>query len=132
VHPARLAAALKPFEVQARQALARPDAIDDILREAGRRGLHSPKLQERLGPLLGLVKAHVRSEFRGADEDEIVLALAAVLYVVSPWDLAPDHMPGGLRDDELMAESVLEQLEPVIREYDEWRNPIDRRPRRRV
>jgi uncharacterized membrane protein YkvA (DUF1232 family) len=132
VHPARLAAALKPFEVQARQALARPDAIDAILREAGRRGQHSPKLAERLSPLLGLVKAYVRREWMEPEEEEIVLALAAVLYVVSPWDLAPDHMPGGLRDDELMTESVLERLETTIREYDEWRNPLEKRPRRRV
>jgi uncharacterized membrane protein YkvA (DUF1232 family) len=132
VHPARLATALEPFEERAREALAAPAEIDAVLREAGKRSRYSPELAKGMGPLCGLVKAHVHGEYPDADEDDVVLALAAVLYVVSPWDLTPDYLPDGLRDDEQMCQSVLDRIERTVHEYDEWRNPVARRPRRKV
>jgi uncharacterized membrane protein YkvA (DUF1232 family) len=82
--------------------------------------------------LCRLVAASAGGEYRDADEDEVVLAAAAILYVVSPWDHTPDYLPRGLRDDEVVTRAVTIELERALREFEEWRLPPARRPRRKV
>ena len=125
-------AALQPFVEPARDALATPAEIGLVLKEAERRATHSAALAETVPPLCALVAAHVNELYDDADEDDVILALAALLYVASPWDQTPDYLPHGLHDDEVVTRTVVDRLERTLREFEDWRNPRARRPRRRV
>jgi hypothetical protein len=123
--------ALDPFIDAARVALDDPDEVASQLAQARIQAEEHGGLRRAVPPLCALVEAHLGPDFE-ADEDEVVLALAALMYVVSPWDQTPDYLPHGLRDDELVADSVLVQLERALRELDDWLRPRASRPRRRV
>jgi hypothetical protein len=123
--------ALDPFVDRAREALDDPAEVASVLAQARAQVLEHPGLGDSVPPLCALVEAHLGPDFE-ADEDEVVLALAAVLYVVSPWDQTPDYLPHGLRDDEMVAGSVLRQLERAVREVDDFLHPRAQRSHRRV
>lgn len=124
-------AVLDPFLEPARDALATPAEIGTVLKEAERRAAHSAVLTEKVPTLCAFVAAHV-NELYDADEDEVIVALAALLYVASPWDQAPDYLPHGLHDDEVVARGVVDELAVALREFEDWRNPPASRPRRRA
>ena len=112
----RLETALEDFRDQAAALLAAGRPVDDVLAEAWTRAEPSDKLRQALVPLGRLVQAYSDGSYPYADEDDVAYALAALLYVVSPWDLDPDYLPGGLRDDELAAEWVRRHIELTIHE----------------
>ena len=123
----QLLAAVEGFRAQAGPLLADRAAVEALLDEARERSAPSPTLQERLAPLWRLVRAHVRGTYTAADEDDVAWALAAVMYVASPWDVAPDYLPRGLFDDEVVAVWVLERIGETAAAFAEW----DRAERKR-
>jgi uncharacterized membrane protein YkvA (DUF1232 family) len=126
----RMMSAVEPYHARARQALRDTAFVEQTLVAAGDRAASSPTLTHALGPLRGLVEAHLAGDYRRASTDDVAWALAAAMYVVSPWDETPDYLPTGLRDDELVAETVLELIAETIEDYRAWEH--QRRPRRRV
>ena len=46
------------------------------------------------------------------------------MYVASPLDAIPDFLPGGLRDDEMVAAWVLHRVESAIHAYEAWEASI--------
>jgi uncharacterized membrane protein YkvA (DUF1232 family) len=125
-------APLHPFIEPARDALATPAEIGKTLKEAERRAAHSASLMESVPSLCALVAAHANELYDDADEDDVILALAALMYVASDWDEMPDYLPHGLHDDEVVTRNVVDRIERTLREFEDWRNPPARRPRRRV
>ena len=125
----RMLSAVEPYHARARKALADAPFVEQTLGAAGDRAASSPALTQALRPLRGLVEAHVAGDYRRASTDDVAWALAAAMYVVSPWDETPDYLPTGLRDDELVAETVLELIADTIEDYRTWEH--QRRPRRR-
>lgn len=125
-------AVLDPFRERAAALIDQPDDLRPVLAEAEQRAEHSAALRELVPGLCRLVAAAAAGEYDDAEDDEVQLALAALLYVVSPWDETPDYLPHGLRDDEVVARSVVNELERALREFEAWRVPHARRPRRKV
>ena len=124
--------ALDHFRPHAREVIADAAELESVLAEAQQRAVHSAVLHEVVPSLSRFVAASAGGEFDDADEDDVEIALAALLYVVSPWDQTPDYLPDGLRDDEVVARAVTQQLERALREFEAWRLPPARRPRRRA
>lgn len=50
----------------------------------------------------------------------IVAIIIALLYFVSPIDLIPDFLPGGLVDDALVLGLVFKQVKSDLDKYKEW------------
>lgn len=121
---------IEPYHVRARQALGDPPFVEQTLAAAQDRAGASEKLTRSLGPLSGLVQAHMAGDYQRATPEDVAWALAAAMYVVSPWDETPDYLPHGLRDDEHVAETVLELIAETIEDYRGWAHR--RKPRRRV
>ena len=119
--------AIEPYHAQARRALGDLAFIEQTLAAAADRAAASEKLTKSMAPLRGLVEAHAAGEYRRATADDVAWALAAAMYVVSPWDETPDYLPHGLRDDEHVADTVLELIAETVDDYREW----DRARRRR-
>lgn len=131
-HPhGRFVEVVEPFHAHAQAALHDLPFIDQTLEEARKRAVPSQALTESLNPLLGLVHAHVHGEFVGADRDHVAWALAAAMYVVSPWDLTPDYLPHGLRDDEQVTAAVVEMISETVYEYEGWARAAAKRARAR-
>lgn len=50
----------------------------------------------------------------------MVLVVAAVVYLVSPLDLIPDFLPGGLLDDAAIVAFVVGMVESELLDFMEW------------
>lgn len=87
-------------------------------RTEGRRASKLSKVAQELKAMLRLVAAYVRGDYRGVSWESMVLIVAALVYLVSPIDLIPDFLPGGLADDAtvvlFVATMVYEELEDFI------------------
>ena len=126
------ASVLDPYRDRARAALAAGTDVAELLAEAEARAAASPALADSVPGLCRFVAAHADGEYLYAEEEEVELALAAILYVVSPWDQTPDYLPDGLRDDEVVTRAVALELERALREFEAFRDPAARRAHRRV
>jgi uncharacterized membrane protein YkvA (DUF1232 family) len=125
--PGKLVAAILDHHVEAGALLADPAAVEKVLLEADFRGRPDQELREALAPLVRLVHAYVSGAYSAPEPDEVAWALAAAMYVASPWDLAPDYMPGGLYDDRRVATWVSEHIHETLMFFGEWERVRRRR-----
>ena len=92
--------------------------IARALRAVARPG--SPGMGERLRALPRLVRATARGEYAGTNLGRLLLLAAAVAYVVSPVDFAPEALMGllGLADDAIVvswiATTVVNETEQFL------------------
>ncbi len=86
-----------------------------------------PKLWRDFKTLLSLLKSWATGEYRELSPKSLVLALAAVLYFVSPVDLIPDIIPGGWIDDIAVLTAVLGVIKLDLTKYRNWQKsrPIE-------
>ena len=115
---------LNRLRLRAAEVLNDVPRVEDLLERADARSKKSAALSESLAPLRRLIRSYVRGSYRDADAGDVAWALAAVMYVASPLDAIPDFLPGGLRDDEKIAASVLRRVDSTIRAYEAWEASI--------
>ena len=115
---------LNRFRLRAGEVLTDVPLVEDFLERADARSKKSAVLRESLAPLRRLIRSYVRGSYRDADAADVAWAMAAVMYVASPFDAIPDYLPGGLRDDEKVAAWVLRRVDPAIRAYEAWEASI--------
>jgi uncharacterized membrane protein YkvA (DUF1232 family) len=118
--PGKLIAAILEHHAEAAAMLGDPRAVEAVLREADGRGQPDGVLRDALGPLVRLTRAYVNGAYTVPESDEVAWALAAAMYVASPWDLAPDYLPGGLYDDQRVAVWVSERIHETLVFFAEW------------
>lgn len=116
----QIAVELERLHGHAERLLSDREAVEKQLVEARARGQGSRTLHDLLSPLRRLIGAHIHGSYPSADEDDVAWALAAAMYVASAWDLAPDHLPAGLRDDEMAVAWTLEHIEDTLIRFEEW------------
>jgi len=86
---------------------------------------------ESLQILLRLLRAQLMGKFC-APADSILMAIAAVIYFVSPFDLIPDSIPVlGLVDDTSVITSVARANLTLISNFRKWETLVDRDRERR-
>jgi uncharacterized membrane protein YkvA (DUF1232 family) len=115
---------LNRFWLRAGEVLTDVRLVEDFLERADARSKKSAVLRESLAPLRRLIRSYVRGSYRDAAAGDVAWALAAVMYVASPLDAIPDHLPRGLRDDEKVAAWVLRRVAPAIHAYEAWEASI--------
>ena len=77
-------------------------------------------ISERLNKLGLLADMVLDNEWR-LPEEELERVLSAMAYFSNPDDLIPDRVPAiGFLDDAIMAELVVNNLEPELRAYEEF------------
>jgi uncharacterized membrane protein YkvA (DUF1232 family) len=73
-----------------------------------------------LTALLRLLRAYIRKDYREIPWNSIVLVIVAIIYFVSPVDLIPDILPGGLIDDAMVIAFVVAQIKADLDNFLAW------------
>ncbi len=87
-------------------------------RYARKGGLSSVKKDLRL---LGLyINDIIHGRYREYDTSSLSLAVAAIVYTISPLDLTPDFVPLGLLDDATIVTWAIAQLSSELERYQKY------------
>lgn len=89
-------------------------------RTEGKRAGKLSRVVEELKAMLRLVSAYVHGDYRGVSWESMVLIVAGLVYLVSPIDLIPDFLPGGLADDATVVLFVASMVHEELEDFMEW------------
>lgn len=64
--------------------------------------------------------SYVKGEYKGVALSTVILSIAALLYLVSPIDLVPDFLVGGLLDDMALLTWLYKTFSDEIERFLEW------------
>lgn len=81
------------------------------------------KLKHQLSLFVSIVKDYSSGAYSKIPRHSIVAILAALIYVVVPFDAIPDFVPGiGFIDDLSVITFVFNQVAKDLKKYEEWKN----------
>ncbi|MBN1473549.1 MAG: DUF1232 domain-containing protein [Syntrophaceae bacterium] len=73
--------------------------------------------------LFSIIQDYLKGEYRKVPFWTIAAIVAALLYVLNPFDLIPDFIPGvGFVDDALIIGACLALIEKDLQIYKDWKN----------
>ena len=102
------------------------DRMQTLFDEAARKAATVPKDSFKeywpyLQTMLRLVRAHHRAEYDQAAHDSLLWIVAALNYLVDPFDLIPDKTPFlGFIDDAAVVEFVVDRTRPTLDDFMTW------------
>lgn len=72
--------------------------------------------------LVSLVRSNIKKEYTDVPLGTILTIVAALIYIITPFDLIPDFIPGvGYLDDMALLVYVLKSIHDDVEEYKKWR-----------
>jgi uncharacterized membrane protein YkvA (DUF1232 family) len=111
----------------AEETLRDPEKIKDVIDTAvnmiGSASTSSPfhELNDKIQALVRLVRAYIRREYRIVPWQTVVLAVAALIYFVNPFDAIPDIIPAiGFIDDAAVFTAVFASINHDLTKFMEW------------
>jgi uncharacterized membrane protein YkvA (DUF1232 family) len=111
---------------RARWFVKNPKALRELSDEAVRITKSIPKapfneLWAYLQTMLRLIRAYYRGEYRHVKLANLVLIIAAIIYVLDPWDLIPDWIPGlGFIDDATILAFAVQKTRETLDDFTDW------------
>ena len=76
--------------------------------------------------LVSLVKSYIDGEYKEIPYNSIVAIVATLLYVISPFDIIPDILPGvGFADDAVAVAFCVKMIHDDLEKYKTWRDQRD-------
>jgi uncharacterized membrane protein YkvA (DUF1232 family) len=103
-----------------------PKALRDLVQETARKTKSIPKapfkdLWTYFQAMLRLIRAYYRGEYRSIRIANLVLIIGAVMYVLDPWDLIPDWIPGlGFVDDATILAFAVQKTRDTLDDFKAW------------
>jgi uncharacterized membrane protein YkvA (DUF1232 family) len=97
--------------------------IDTALHMIGSAGASSPfhELTDKFQAIVRLVRAYVNREYRVVPWQTVILAVAALIYFVNPFDAIADFIPViGFIDDAAVLTAVLASINHDLTAFLEW------------
>ncbi|SHI33743.1 Uncharacterized membrane protein YkvA, DUF1232 family [Dethiosulfatibacter aminovorans DSM 17477] len=80
------------------------------------------KLFDSINYMILMINDYASGEYREIPYGSIIMATAAVIYFVMPFDFVPDFIAGlGFIDDLAIITLVLKQVEADLEKYKDWR-----------
>jgi uncharacterized membrane protein YkvA (DUF1232 family) len=71
--------------------------------------------------MLRLIRAYYRGEYRDVKVTNLVLIIGAIIYVLDPWDLIPDWIPGlGFLDDATILAFAVQKTRETLDQFTRW------------
>jgi len=103
-----------------------PEQVNNLLQKVRNIIAHnSARLGKILEPLkvcVRMVKKYTNGSYRHIAPGRIILILAALAYLVSPFDAIFDFLPGGYIDDAAILTWLFTSLKGEIEAFLEWEN----------
>ena len=102
------------------------DRLQTLFSEAARKAATVPKDSFKeywpyLQTMLRLVRAHHREEYDRVAHDSLLWIVAALNYLVDPFDLIPDKTPFlGFIDDAAVVEFVVDRTRQTLDDFMTW------------
>lgn len=123
---ARLSRFLETFKGEAAAYVGDREKLSGLLSAVARyAGAHRSSLQgcaSDLRTLADLIRAWLSGEYRNVSRGTIILAVAALIYFLSPIDVIPDFLaPLGFTDDIAAIALVIRSIKGDIDRFTEWR-----------
>ena len=107
------------------------DRTENLLRDFEEKLKLIPKIGNRaadIAVMISMVRAYVKKQYTEVPVGTILLAVAALIYVVNPWDLIPDYIIGvGLLDDAAVLAAVLQAIHMDLQKYKQWQKDNNKR-----
>jgi uncharacterized membrane protein YkvA (DUF1232 family) len=103
-----------------------PVSLGALYEEAARKVAAIPKEPFKdswpyLQAMLRLIRAYFRGEYRNVPQDTLVYVIAAVSYLVDPFDLIPDEVPFlGFLDDATVVSFTLTRTRQALDDFMIW------------
>lgn len=101
-----------------------PEKLERIAEKSAKRGSERSgalaPIMDDFKALIRLVIAYARGKYRAIPADALVTIVAGLVYVVSPVDLIPDGVPGGLLDDVAVLAWVLKSVRVELDAFRHW------------
>lgn len=107
------------------------DRTENLLRDFEEKLKLIPKIGNRaadIAVMISMVRAYVKKQYTEVPVGTILLAVAALIYVVNPWDLIPDYILGvGFIDDAAALAAVLQAIHMDLQKYKQWQKDNNKR-----
>lgn len=107
-----------------------PKALRDLFHEAMRKTGSIPKapFKELWGyfqAMLRLIRAYYRGQYRAISVTNLVMIVGAIIYVLNPWDLIPDWLPGvGFLDDATILAFAVQKTREALDDFTSWESSV--------
>ena len=107
------------------------DRTENLLRDFEEKLKLIPKIGNRaadIAVMISMIRAYVKKQYTEVPVGTILLAVAALIYVVNPWDLIPDYILGvGFIDDAAALAAVLQAIHMDLQKYKQWQKDNNKR-----
>jgi uncharacterized membrane protein YkvA (DUF1232 family) len=116
---------------RAQRLLKNPDELIKLVKKAEGKATSGPLsgVANELKALLRLIRAYAKGEYRQVSWKSMVVAVGAVLYIVSPIDVIPDFLVGaGFLDDAGVLAFAYRKVHKEVEEFLEWERARDSGP----
>ena len=110
----------------AKACLKNPEDLQVLFNEAAKKAAAVPKEPFKecwpyLQTMLRLIRAHHRGEYDQVPNDALLWIVAALSYLVDPFDLIPDNTPFlGFVDDATVIEFVTDKNQQALDDFMVW------------
>lgn len=94
--------------------------VDEAMKKAKKKG-PLEELWEDIQLLFGIISDWATGKYTEIPTGSIIAIIIGLLYFVSPIDLIPDFLPGGLLDDAAVLALVIAQARSDLNKYKQWR-----------
>ena len=105
--------------------------IDALLIDFEKKLALIPKVGSRasdIAVMISLVRAYVKKQYTEVPTTTILFAVAALIYVVNPFDLIPDYLIGpGQLDDAAALAVVLQAIHMDLDKFKKWQKENGKR-----
>ena len=87
------------------------------------------KVIEKIKVLAEMLGAYVNGKYKKIPQKTLILIVAALIYLVNPFDLIPDFIPGiGYIDDARIIIFVFQSIFEDIQEFEKWKESKASKP----
>ena len=110
----------------ARSYVTSPARLQALAQEAAENAAALPKEAFKetwayLQAMLRLVRAYARGDYRRVPATTLIVIVAALIYIVNPFDFIPDWVPGlGFLDDAFMLGIAVAKTKQTLDEFMAW------------
>lgn len=113
----------KGFKNKADDYINDKDKAKKLVDEAKKKAKHKGPLEELwedIQLLFGIISDWATGKYTEIPTGSIIAIIVGLLYFVSPIDLIPDFLPGGLLDDAAVLALVIAQVRSDLNKYKQW------------